>query len=95
MQPLKEESPSPPSTLFKSLLKFAYTIHFILSFCLVTFIIAKYPEVISASITFVMLVIYGYMGLWVLLVGFILVVRISPFRFAKTTRRQLYFHASW
>lgn len=89
-----KESPSSPNTLLKSLLKFTYTIHFILSFCFATFIIAKFPEVISTSITFVMLVIYGYMGLWVLLVGFLLVVRISSFSYARITRRQLYFHAS-
>jgi hypothetical protein len=70
------------------LLKFVYTIHFIVSFCFSTYIIAKFPEVISLSATFVMLLIYGYLGVWVLVVGFLLVVRISPFRCAKATRRQ-------
>jgi hypothetical protein len=75
MQVSKHDNvPSIPSPTVKSLLKFAYTIHFIISVCLATFIILKFSEVVSTSITFVMLLIYGYMGVWVLFISFILVV---------------------
>jgi hypothetical protein len=46
---------------------------------------------VSPTITFVMLVIYGYMGAWVLLFGFLLVVSVYSFSCARITRKPLFF----
>lgn len=91
MQPSKEdEQPTTPSQLAKSLLKTAYIIHFIISCVLTTYILVKFPEVVSATVTFVMLILFGYMGVWVLLIGFLLVVQILSFSCVEITWKQLY-----
>jgi hypothetical protein len=54
-----------------------YNIHLIIALVFSTYILIKNPKAISPSITFVMLIIYGYMIVWNLLFSYLLIVIIE------------------
>jgi len=83
-----EKSASSPLT--KQILTAVYIIHLIIIAVYTTFILFKYGPLITPSITFAMLIIYGYMGIWVLMVSFIFIVYLNIFRFLKNMRPQPY-----
>jgi hypothetical protein len=87
---METDKPITRKTLLKGLLKTIYIIHLVVSAIYSAYIIVKYPEVVSLSITFIMIVIYGYMGVWVLLIGFMLVVNRIKFSYANITKKQQY-----
>ena len=68
--------------------KVVYFAHLILNTLFTTYILIAYPRVISFTATFFMLLIYGYMLLWVLLLNCIFVVLYVVCRCARNRRRQ-------
>ena len=57
--------------------KIVYFAHLILNVIFATYILIAFPRVVSPTITFVMLMLYGYMLIWVLLLNCIFIV-INP-----------------
>jgi hypothetical protein len=78
---------TPTNPIIKGLLRTIYVAHLVVSALFATYIIIDSPPVVSLTVTFVMLLIYGYMGVWVLLIGFLLVVSHFSLSCARTTRR--------
>ena len=75
--------------------KIIYFSHLTLCAVFTTYILLVNPTVISFTITFVMLMIYGYMLGWVLLLNFIFIVALGLFRCARGRRRRCASTASW
>ena len=59
---------------YRQLAKTVYFLHLIFSALFTTYIIITHHNVPSFTITFVMLIIYGYMIVWVLLLNFVFIV---------------------
>lgn len=57
-------------------MKILYFVHLVIALAGALYIILKHPQVVSSTISFAMLVIYGFMLVWALLLGFVLIVRI-------------------
>jgi len=73
---------------YRQLAKCVYFLHLVVSAIFTTYIIITHHNVPSFTITFVMLVIYGYMLIWVLLLNFVFIVNMPPLSFS-TNNRQL------
>lgn len=54
--------------------KVVYFVHLVISAIFTTYILAVHPSVIAPTITFAMLLIYGFMMVWVLLINFAFIV---------------------
>ncbi len=76
------------SLLFRKIMQVFYFVHLIIALIFSVYIIAKYPKIVSPTITFIMIVIYGFMLIWALLLTFILIVTHSVFSYANNTKRQ-------
>jgi hypothetical protein len=72
----------------QSLVKTLYFIHLLIALGYSIFLIAKYNEIISTTITFSMIVIYGFMAVWLLIISFVLIVAVIILRYAKNIREQ-------
>ena len=57
-----------------SLIKIIYSIHLILVLGYSIYLIAKFNQIVAPSITFAMIVIYGFMAVWLLIISFVLIV---------------------
>lgn len=74
----------------KHILAAGYIIHLILIAVFTTCILAKHSDLIAASATGIMLFLYGYMGVWLLLISFLLIVRLILRRSSKNMKQQWY-----
>ena len=63
-----------------SLLRAAYFTHLVLALAFSIYLLTRYPALVSSTITFAMILIYGFMLVWLLLLSFILIVSWLPFR---------------
>lgn len=82
----KTESPKITKIILRSLL----TIHLIVIAAYTAFILVKHHEIFKLTITFVMLIVYGFMGVWVLLINSILMVVYVLFSVVGSNKRQCF-----
>ena len=80
---MSEEDNSNKGQCARNAAKTIYFTHLILSTIFTTYILLTFPQVISPTITFIMLMIYGYMLVWVLVLNFIFIVTQILSRSAK------------
>ena len=80
---------------YRQLAKSVYFLHLIVSALFTTYIIVTHHNVPSFTITFVMLVLYGYMIVWVLLLNFVFIVPVPTLRSSTSKRRRSASLAYW
>lgn len=83
---MTENSNSYP--VLRKIVKILYFVHLVIALAGAIYIILKHPQVVSSTISFAMLVIYGFMLIWALLLGFILIVRTLSFSYASNNKKQ-------
>jgi hypothetical protein len=74
----KTEKPEPQRfqpSLLDVVAKLIFYSHLILSAVYASIIIAIHPYIISSTITFICVVVYGYMIVWVAIINLILLVK--------------------
>lgn len=76
-----EKSTSRP--LVKQLLTAVYLFHLVVIAIFTTCILVQHTDLIRASITFAMLILYGYLGVWVLIASFLLIVNFDSTQLCK------------
>jgi len=76
------------SPFCQNLLRIFYFAHLLLALAFSVYLLLKYNNIISPTITFAMIVIYGFMAVWVLLISFILIVMLVLSRLARGRRGQ-------
>jgi hypothetical protein len=60
----------------RTVAKVIYFVHLVLAALFATYLLISHPQVVSLSITFITVLIYGYMIVWVIVMNFILIVLI-------------------